>query len=82
MGHRQINDGGTVRLEAVLLHTDDNGAHWTPMQVDSSDPFFSLVRFNDKNHGWLFGSEALYSSEDGGKTWREVLKLEPPKDSE
>jgi photosystem II stability/assembly factor-like uncharacterized protein len=74
-GHRYVENKSSVHLEAVLLHTNDGGAHWAPMPVTSDDPFFSLVRFTDKRNGWLVGRDNLYRTQDGGMTWRRVFTL-------
>lgn len=76
-GHRQVKNDHPVPMEGVLLHTTDGGTQWTTMPVDSDDPFFSIVRFINKEHGWLTGRDGIYRTEDGGKTWRTTLKLPP-----
>jgi len=77
-GHRRSDNGEAVSLTAVLLHTNDGGRHWTPVQLGSGDePFFSLVRFTDKEHGWVVGRDNLYRTQDGGQSWQRVLSLPP-----
>jgi photosystem II stability/assembly factor-like uncharacterized protein len=64
-------------MENLLLQTTDGGKHWTRMKVNSDDPFFSLVRFTDEQHGWLAGRDNLYRTEDGGATWTKILSVQP-----
>ena len=79
-GHRYLDKATPpFPMENLLLHTTDGGKHWTRMKVNSDDPFFSLVRFTDEEHGWLAGRDNLYRTEDGGKTWTRVLILPPAK---
>ena len=79
-GRRPVFTGKANPSGGVLLHTTDAGKHWIPVQLGSDDPFFSLVRFADKDHGWLVGRDNLYRTEDGGRTWRLVLKVPPIKE--
>lgn len=65
----------------LLLHTADGGLHWSRVTVSSGDPFFSLVRFADKDHGWLVGRDNLYRTDDAGRTWNVVLSLPALKDA-
>jgi photosystem II stability/assembly factor-like uncharacterized protein len=65
----------------VLLHTVDGGLHWARVAVNTDDPFFSLVRFADREHGWLVGRDNLYRTDDAGKTWKAVLSLAPIQNS-
>ena len=74
-GSRRIVNGKSVTLEGVLLHTSDGGQHWAPAQFGPDEPFFTTIRFSDKDHGWLVGRDSLYRTEDGGMTWKRVLSL-------
>lgn len=76
-GHQRVADGKSLPIEAVLLHTTDAGKHWIRIQPGADDPFFSMVRFSDVQHGWLVGRDNLYRTEDGGKTWQRVLSVPP-----
>ncbi|HEV2218462.1 MAG TPA: hypothetical protein VGV88_12930 [Candidatus Dormibacteraeota bacterium] len=53
--------------------TVDGGDHWFPIRVPGSQPY---VNFADPTNGWAqtlkAGSERLYRTTDGGKTWREI----------
>lgn len=77
-GRRPVFTGQAVPSGGVLLLTTDGGKHWIPTEIGSDDPFFNVVRFSDKDHGWLAGRDNLYRTEDGGKTWMRVLTLPPP----
>lgn len=72
--HHYFEDGSR---KASLLHTDDGGNHWTSMPVPNDDPFVGLIRFSNRSNGWLVGRDNLYRTQDGGKTWRQVLTLVP-----
>lgn len=76
-GRRPVFTGQAVPAGGVLLMTTDGGKHWSPIELRSDDPFFNVVRFNDKENGWLAGRDNLYRTEDGGKTWRLVLAVPP-----
>lgn len=79
-GHRYLDRATPpFPMENLLLHTTDGGKHWRRMEVNSDDPFFSLVRFTDEEHGWLAGRDNLYRTEDGGRTWKVVLSVPPVK---
>ena len=77
-GSRRIQDGDSIRLEGVLMRTEDGGLHWEQVELGPNEPFLTDVRFADKEHGWLVGRDTLYRTEDGGKTWKRVLSLAPP----
>jgi photosystem II stability/assembly factor-like uncharacterized protein len=82
------NDGWAVGTEAspvadnrsirgVLLWTTDGGRSWKRIDMTPEERAFDRVHFVDAQHGWLFGRENLYRSEDGGKVWRIVYRLKP-----
>jgi len=61
-----------------LFRTTDGGAHWTPIATNAyADGFWDGMAFWDRDNGILFGDPVkgrfqVYSTSDGGKTWREV----------
>jgi photosystem II stability/assembly factor-like uncharacterized protein len=78
VGH--VVQGGDWALKSgrgIVLHTADAGAHWQALQVGEGEPFFSRIHFVDANAGWLCSRDNVYRTEDGGRTWRIVLKLPP-----
>ncbi|MFZ0060740.1 MAG: YCF48-related protein, partial [Pyrinomonadaceae bacterium] len=74
-GSQRIINDEEVKLLGVLLLTEDAGKSWSPVQFGPEEPFFTDVRFTDPTHGWLVGRDSLYTTADGGKTWRQVLNL-------
>ncbi len=58
-----------------ILATSDSGATWT-VQFTSPRSFYDIC-FADATHGWVVGDRAsIYSTRDGGKTWRQQLRFE------
>jgi photosystem II stability/assembly factor-like uncharacterized protein len=53
----------------VIIKTADGGKSWEV--IAKLDPvYFEQIQFLDPNHGWICGgSEKVYSTSDGGKTW-------------
>ena len=58
------NDGGISRY---VIHSADGGATWT---VQASLPYARAVTFVDARHGWVCGNNAVWSTSDGGLTWK------------
>ena len=56
-------DGGLV------LRTTDGGRTWTPQRVESKDSINDIY-FRDKEDGYLLTGDRIFSTEDGGATWR------------
>ena len=63
--------------KGVVFQTIDGGAHWKPIGNIPNESVYMIVRFSDKEHGWLAGRDSLYRTDDGGNSWRVVLKLSP-----
>jgi photosystem II stability/assembly factor-like uncharacterized protein len=78
-GWSVINPTNNARRQAagILLHTFDAGQTWQPVQLEQREPFFDRVYFADGQHGWLFGRDSIYRTDDSGQTWRVVLELRP-----
>ena len=71
-----------------LYLTDDNGQHWrntTPPDMPTRN--IRQVFFLDRSHGWVLSTDALgdesnapfflFSTEDGGNTWRTLVLRRP-----
>jgi photosystem II stability/assembly factor-like uncharacterized protein len=64
-----------------LYRTDDAGAQWTSVSLPQATPYFT---FATPSRGWALaiesetkGSSRLYSTQDGGATWR-LMPETPP----
>jgi photosystem II stability/assembly factor-like uncharacterized protein len=57
--------------EGVVLKTTDGGLTWRPMLVDPAVPFEG-VAFVSPDRGWVGAFPTLYSTLDGGQTWRRL----------
>jgi len=79
-GRRRIVHANSHVLQGGLLHTTDGGSHWNEVQFGQGEPFFSRIRFTDRDHGWLVGCDVLYRTDDGGTHWHSVLELPPLKE--
>ncbi|MDQ1265201.1 MAG: hypothetical protein QG635_351 [Bacteroidota bacterium] len=71
--------GGT----ADILYTANGGTNWGSVSVGSITDFINYINFFDKNNG-IFTGDPLnnkwgigYTS-DGGKSWKQVVGVEPP----
>jgi photosystem II stability/assembly factor-like uncharacterized protein len=71
----RVWNGDPASSRAVVFHTINGGQNWITMEVDAHERFFDRIHFGDSQHGWLFGQDHVYRTEDRGKTWRIVLKL-------
>jgi photosystem II stability/assembly factor-like uncharacterized protein len=78
-GDMRVGPEESVVLEGVLLHSDDGGETWERIPFAKGEPSFTKIRFTDEVNGWLVGRDSLYRSEDGGKIWKKVIALPPPK---
>lgn len=71
----QVVDDTTAWIAAQngkVLHTIDGGRHWGSRQVGSSPVSTALtaIHFADGHNGWVLGSEAVYRTTDGGRSWQ------------
>ncbi len=69
--------GWAVGHDALILHTDDGGLHWTiqNLQADLNSPMFAVLAISDQQALAVGGFGMLKSTRDGGKTWTD---LAPP----
>lgn len=73
----ESENGEASRQKAVVLHTTNGGHSWARVKVAEDEPFAHRVYFTDSAHGWLLARDNAYGTDDGGKTWRVVLRLPP-----
>jgi len=80
------NEGCAVGLtvknqdrEGLVLHSLDGGDKWAQVSTNMKERFFDRVAFYDQHHGWLIARDDIYYTDDGGQTFRTVLKLPPVK---
>jgi photosystem II stability/assembly factor-like uncharacterized protein len=60
-------EGATA--EGVVVKTTDGGANWRAIPV-SSGRSFEGVGFVDADRGWVASGDSLFSTADGGMSWR------------
>ena len=70
--HGWILTGSTERR---LLATADGGARWTLVHI--LDFHASDISFVSSTKGWAAGGFGLYTTDDGGHTWRQVWAAPP-----
>ncbi|WP_083204939.1 YCF48-related protein [Bacillus sp. FJAT-27264] len=70
--------------ETIVLRTKDGGQSWKVSSLPDANPISSMY-FYSPTHGWLLTSwdttaikesKALYSTVDGGATWKNVMQNE------
>lgn len=61
----------------VALHTRDGGKTWDLVRLTDQDEEspYQRVFFADSQHGWITTESKVYRTDDGGMTWRAVLKI-------
>jgi photosystem II stability/assembly factor-like uncharacterized protein len=65
---------GIPNSRPLVLHTPDGGASWETVKTAITEAPFQVF-FSDIMHGWIVCPNLLYRTADGGKTWREVLRI-------
>lgn len=70
----------------TLVATTDAGKTWSLVaelspSLVGDDPAVSKVRFATATDGWVFGPQ-LWSTHDGGKSWRQITESQPVSDVE
>lgn len=59
----------------TLLYTKDSGETWSKSQPKEAKRFFNQVYFENSNTGWLTSKDKIYKTEDGGNSWKSILKV-------
>jgi photosystem II stability/assembly factor-like uncharacterized protein len=66
---------GLPNARALMLHTTDGGITWEVVNTGIDVSTFQQVFFCNSKQGWVVYQSELFRTEDGGKSWREVLRL-------
>ena len=64
---------------SIVLHTTDGGKNWKSIRAGENGSFIDRLFFANEKYEWLFGRDNVYTTHDGGKPWRDYLKLPPLK---
>ena len=64
------NVGWAVGDSGIVISTTNGGSGWSKYRFNKSI-YFSGVCFPDIDHGYLSSDHGLYSTSDGGVTWKE-----------
>lgn len=68
------NTGWAVTNDSVVLKTNDGGTTWANLKAPGGGyNGYTNVFFTSANHGYISGSNGIYSTVDGGNTWQKVL---------
>lgn len=62
--------------EGFLNRTSDSGRSWTPQSVGTKDAI-NDVYFRSKDDGYLLAGNRIFTTSDGGETWREARRFLP-----
>lgn len=61
--------------KSAALHTTDGGRNWNYVHLESADPFFSKIWFENEQKGWLVGRDTIFETADGGNRWSKVFSV-------
>jgi photosystem II stability/assembly factor-like uncharacterized protein len=59
---------------SVVIHTVDGGQTWERLFSCKAESRFDVINFADRSHGWLVSPTGAYRSDDGGRSWKLVLR--------
>ncbi|WP_379146375.1 WD40/YVTN/BNR-like repeat-containing protein [Paenibacillus sp. sgz500992] len=65
--------GWALQAGGKLLATDDGGVSWKQATKGSAFDKATEIQFSTSRTGWISGPEILWSTADGGHTWRNLL---------
>lgn len=67
--------GDPTVAEGSGWYTSDGGRTWRQLELPKELAFYR-VHFSDPQHGWLFGHDHIYYTDDG-LTWKPVFTVKP-----
>lgn len=62
-------------LRGIVLHTKDGGKTWKPARIGNGATIYWWVHFTNASQGWVIDSDAVYRTNDSGKSWNEVWNI-------
>jgi photosystem II stability/assembly factor-like uncharacterized protein len=66
-------------LELSMAQAVFSQSGWSRIPFDFTKGFYNMplydVKFSDSLNGWVFGSDGMYKSNDGGITWENKYKI-------
>ncbi|WP_342481004.1 hypothetical protein NST07_02540 [Paenibacillus sp. FSL L8-0340] len=65
--------GWALQAGGRLLATGDGGGSWKQVAKGSAFDKATEIQFSTSRTGWISGPEILWSTADGGHTWRNLL---------
>lgn len=64
------------KIKPTTLITNDGGQHWTLTPIRDNKDIPASLYFRDANLGWMVTDVGIWRSEDGGRTWKKLAKLD------
>jgi len=64
------------KIKPTTLFSNDGGQHWTFTPIHENKDVPVSLFFRDSNRGWMVTDDAIWRSDDGGRTWKKLAKLE------
>lgn len=65
-------NGWAAGDDGVILRTEDDGRTWSQQSAGIKGSI-SDIYFRNKENGYFLAGNSLYTTEDGGNSWREIL---------
>lgn len=59
--------------DGFMSYTTDGGRTWTPQSIETKDAV-NDVYFRSKEDGYVVAGNSIFSTDNGGRTWREVRR--------
>ena len=64
-----------VKVHALLMKTNDGGRNWQRIDgLFDADESPTIIRFFNKQKGWLVTNRSIFQSDDGGLSWVRILE--------
>ena len=60
--------------EGLVLHTEDGGRAWARQRIETKESINDIY-FRDKEDGYLLAANQIFTTEDGGATWKMTTRF-------